>query len=667
MPATAPANRSGFQQIGRCPFGYPKSGQAPTTETMIFDKRLLFAALPLAMSCIVLAQRTPDEALQALQKGNQRFADEGSVPQPIGPGVRRTLARGQSPYAVVVTCADSRVPPEHLFNVGLGELIVVRTAGHVVGPEAIATIEHAVERLNVPLCVVLGHESCDVVAAAAEQSLSTNTENQPSDALVYLLERIEPAIRKARALDLGNSEMRGMAEEEHAHATVKECMRRSPLLRRFASVGRFRMVAARYHTEGNVEWLPSRPIPNPEQVDRPAMLESVEPGMPPHVALRMLRAGHRRFMGDTRPMPDLSKDQRAAIADSQRPLAIVVTDSDSRVSPEHIFDAGLGDLYVIRSGGNTLTDETLASIEFAAEKLGASLLVVMGHNRCEPMMAAADHPMMQQMTPHQRRLLKSLEPSVSAARANHAEDVVQQATQENAMRTLQEARSRSTLLRTLEEEGTFSMLASYYDVATGDLTWLKLPPTGGAFLAQVRDQSTEVNSEATTTESESESHAKTESETSETSESGDAHGEATATAEHAELPVFDMPAAPFGESVGTSSKNEHAISGSHAAPSVESHVVPVQPSSHAIPTAGGHYVTVPAGHGASANGYGGSQTFFVPMVDSHYGSYQGAGNNSRGDLSKQLSELFKNPVVLGGMGGIGAVLTAAWLFLRRRR
>ena len=99
------------------------------------------------------------------------------------------------------------------------------------------------------------------------------------------------------------------------------------------------------------------------------------------------------------------------------------------------------------------------------------------------------------------------------------------------MRTLQEARSRSTLLRTLEEEGTFSMLASYYDVATGDMTWLKLPPTGGAFLAQVRDQSAEVSSETTTTESEteSESHAQTESNTSETSESGDAHGEATAT------------------------------------------------------------------------------------------------------------------------------------------
>ncbi len=634
---------------------------------MIFDKRLLFAALPLAMSCIVLAQRTPDEALQALQKGNQRFADEGSVPQPVGPGVRRTLARGQSPYAVVVTCADSRVPPEHLFNVGLGELIVVRTAGHVIGPEAIATIEHAVERLNVPLCVVLGHENCDVVAAAAEQSLSTNTENQPSDAVVFLLERIEPAIRKARALDLGSNEMRGMAEEEHAHATVKECMRRSPLLRRFASVGRFRMVSARYHAEGNVEWLPSRPIPNPEQVDRPAMLESVEPGMPPHVALRMLRAGHRRFLGDTRPMPDLSKDQRAAIADSQQPLAIVVTDSDSRVSPEHIFDAGLGDLYVIRSGGNTLTDETLASIEFAAEKLGASLLVVMGHNRCEPMMAAADHPMMQQMTPHQRRLLRSLEPSVSAARANHAEDVVQHATQENAMRTLQEARSRSTLLRTLEEEGTFTMLASHYDVATGDLTWLKLPPTGGAFLAQVRDQSAEVDSETTQQrESSDEASEQANATSHETSESGHSHGEVVTNDEHAELPVFDMPA-PLGETAGAFSAGEHASADGHGAGAATSHALPTEPSSHAVPAPRGHYVTVPAGHGSSPSA-GASQTFFVPMVEGSYGNSNGGGyGSSRGDLTQQLSELFKNPVVLGGMGGIGAVLTAAWLFLRRRR
>ena len=77
-------------------------------------------------------------------------------------------------------------------------------------------------------------------------------------------------------------------------------------------------------------------------------------------------------------------------------------------------------------------------------------------------------------------------------------------------------------------------------------------------------------------------------------------------AEHAELPVFDMPAAPFGETAGSFSTSEHAVSSSHAAPSVESHVVPVQPSSHAIPTAGGHYVTVPTGHGASANGYGGN-------------------------------------------------------------
>ncbi|HEB53740.1 MAG TPA: hypothetical protein ENI87_10860, partial [bacterium] len=128
--------------------------------------RILFATMSLTLCSALAAQHTPEEALHTLQEGNRRYANDRSVPQPIGEGVRRTLARGQSPIAVIVTCADSRVPPEHVFNTGLGELVVVRTAGHVVGPEAIATIEHAVEHLNVPLCVVLGHESCDVVTAA---------------------------------------------------------------------------------------------------------------------------------------------------------------------------------------------------------------------------------------------------------------------------------------------------------------------------------------------------------------------------------------------------------------------------------------------------------------------------------------------------------------------
>jgi carbonic anhydrase len=630
-------------------------GTAPKTDTMTRTDRLLFAALPLALSCAAAAQRTPDEALRALQEGNRRFAGEHSVPQPIGPGVRRTLSRGQSPYAVVVTCADSRVPPEHLFNVGLGELVVVRTAGHVLGPEAIATIEHAVERLNVPLCVVLGHEHCDVVAAAAEQTHATDTAHQPSAAVVHLLERIEPAVRKARALDLGGKQLHDMAEEEHAHGTVQECMRRSPLLRRFASVGRFRMVAARYHQGGDVEWLPSRPLPKPELVDRPALPGTVPPSLPPHVALRMLRAGHRRFLGDSRPMPDLSRQQREALADAQQPLAIVVTDSDSRVSPEHIFDAGLGELYVVRVAGNTMTDETLASVEFAAEKLGASLLVVMGHSRCASIVAAADDPTSQQMSPHQRHLLRSLEPAVITAREQHAQDLVAHATRENVIRTLHEARSRSALLRTLEQEGRFAMLAGYYDVASGDLAWLKVPaPSGRAVASRSGGAGHGTDSHEGHGHDPKHGHAAHD----------DDHGSGGhAEHDHGALPVIDFPA-PIGETA-------HAPDG-HGSPGHDDH----GHTSHAHGDHGhadhGHADQSHADHHAdhghadhdhAADGHDAADH------DSHGGDGHGHGDeaNGHGDWLQQTLEHAKNPIVLGGLGGMTALLAAAWLVLRRKR
>lgn len=454
---------------------------------MLRIQSLLPVTLPLALCCAATAQQSPDEALRALLDGNRRFAEERSVPQPVGPGIRHTLARGQSPLAVIVTCADSRVPPEHLFNTGLGELIVVRTAGHVLGTEAIATIEDAVERLGVPLCIVLGHEHCDVVSAAIDQSTQPSHQTQLSPAMVHLFERIEPAIRKANALDMAGKQLQDITEEEHTHGTVAECMSRSPLLRRYASVGKFRIVAARYHSGGDVEMLPSRPLPAPQEQKRPVTFGTVPPSLPPHVALRMLRAGHRRFLGDSRPAPDLSKERRKNLEKGQQPLAIVLTDSDSRVSPEHLFDAGIGELFVIRTAGNTLTEETLASIEFAASRLGASLLVVMGHSRCNSVVAAADHPEKKQLTPNQRKLLRRIEPSIAAARADHAGDLIAGATKANVLRTITEARSRSTLLRELENRGQFSILATYYDVAKGDLTWLKMPVAGATAHASGHD------------------------------------------------------------------------------------------------------------------------------------------------------------------------------------
>lgn len=448
--------------------------------------RLAAGLLALGMFAAAMpAQRSPEEALRALQDGNRRFMADKSVPQPLGEGVRRTLARGQSPYAIVVTCADSRVSPEHLFNAGLGELFVIRVAGNTCDPEVLASIEYAAEHLQTSLCVVLGHEGCGAIAASADlvQTLEhDHAAPSPSPAMQSLLERIEPAVRRARARELGGKELLDCCEEENVHLAVGECMRRSSLLRRYAQTGKFRMVPARYLlATGEVQWLSPRPLPAQSTAQATAPQHVVPMGVPPHVALRMLQAGHRRFLGDGLPAGDLSASRREALTHGQRPLAIVLTCADSRVPPEHVFDAGLGELFVVRVAGNTLNDSVLASIEYAAAHTGTSLLVVMGHSHCGAIGAAAElakaHGGAEDLTPSMRSLLTRLEPSVEKARGTGArgEQLVELAVRGNVLRTIAEARARSSVLRQLEEEGRLAMLASVYDIGSGDLTWLKEP------------------------------------------------------------------------------------------------------------------------------------------------------------------------------------------------
>ena len=110
---------------------------------------------------------TIKKALQLLVDGNKRFYSEKSAQHDISIGKRTSLADGgQHPYALIVGCSDSRVPPEIIFDCGLGDLFVVRTAGNVVDDICMGSIEYGTEHLNIPIIVVLGHEGCGAVQAA---------------------------------------------------------------------------------------------------------------------------------------------------------------------------------------------------------------------------------------------------------------------------------------------------------------------------------------------------------------------------------------------------------------------------------------------------------------------------------------------------------------------
>src|SRR5215831_11928341 len=108
---------------------------------------------------------TPRDAFELLMAGNQRFVS-GTPEHPNQDAIRRTeIAPSQQPFAVLFGCSDSRLAAEIIFDRGLGDLFVVRTAGHVVGPEVLGSIEYAVATLDTPLIAVLGHDSCGAIAA----------------------------------------------------------------------------------------------------------------------------------------------------------------------------------------------------------------------------------------------------------------------------------------------------------------------------------------------------------------------------------------------------------------------------------------------------------------------------------------------------------------------
>lgn len=132
-----------------------------------------------------------DLAVEKLVEGNSRFINEKYLNNHISVDYRKELAKGQHPFAVIVTCSDSRVSPEIIFDQGLGDLFVIRTAGEVVDSLEIGSIEYAVEHLGAKLVVVLGHESCGAVSAAV------NGGEMPKN-IASIIEEIKPAVEKAK-------------------------------------------------------------------------------------------------------------------------------------------------------------------------------------------------------------------------------------------------------------------------------------------------------------------------------------------------------------------------------------------------------------------------------------------------------------------------------------
>ncbi|MDI9832639.1 carbonic anhydrase [Streptomyces sp. NPDC046928] len=196
---------------------------------------------------------TPRDAFELLMAGNQRFVS-GTPEHPNQDATRRTeTAPSQQPFAVLFGCSDSRLAAEIIFDRGLGDLFVVRTAGHVAGAEVLGSIEYGVSVLDAPLVVVLGHDSCGAIAAARA---AADGGQVPGGFVRDVVERVTPSVLAARATG------RETADEilaGHIENTVDLLLERSRVLAERVTAGRVGVVGLSYRlADGSAQLIASR-------------------------------------------------------------------------------------------------------------------------------------------------------------------------------------------------------------------------------------------------------------------------------------------------------------------------------------------------------------------------------------------------------------------------
>lgn len=186
-----------------------------------------------------------DEALQRLLEGNKRYVSFQSTDIDETESRRVEVAGGQHPFATIFSCVDSRVPPELVFDRGLGDLFVIRTAGQVIDRAVLGSLEFGVAELNIPLLVVLGHEKCGAVKATVE-AVESNTKAE--DDIEWLIEGIRPAVEKVKSQsgDMLDNAVRANVE------LVVGTLKGSPILSDAVAKGTLKIVGARYDLDTGV-------------------------------------------------------------------------------------------------------------------------------------------------------------------------------------------------------------------------------------------------------------------------------------------------------------------------------------------------------------------------------------------------------------------------------
>lgn len=196
--------------------------------------------------------------------------------------------------------------------------------------------------------------------------------------------------------------------------------------------------------------------------------------MTPISALNALKEGNTRFVNGTQAQRDLMK-QVEQTSTGQYPFATVLSCIDSRVSSEHIFDQGMGDIFSVRIAGNFVNEDILGSMEFACKLAGTKLVVVLGHTACGAVKGACDHARLGNLT----ALINKIEPAVEAVTEPQDEsqrtsaniDFVNEVAKKNVVMTIDNIRSSSQVLKDMEDAGEIQIIGGMYDIKTGQVNF----------------------------------------------------------------------------------------------------------------------------------------------------------------------------------------------------
>ncbi len=194
----------------------------------------------------------PEAALKKLLDGNERFYKNEPAHPNLGFELRNSLVNKQTPYAAIIACSDSRVPVEIVFDAGIGDLFVIRTAGHVLSRETMGSLEYAVTKLKVKLVVILGHDNCGAVQTALA-AYKKNIYNELSENIQSLLEHINPFFDD---LDMDSPHLLDNAITSHIKYQVDDLVKKDEYLAKLAADEKILIVGAKYNLKtGKIEIL----------------------------------------------------------------------------------------------------------------------------------------------------------------------------------------------------------------------------------------------------------------------------------------------------------------------------------------------------------------------------------------------------------------------------